>query len=120
PIDITRPNCLGLKNIKEILPYVDMIEIVNSRTIAPSLSRRIPKFSQQYSLLAVAGSDAHTLDGIGRVLMEIEDFKDKQDFLRKLKNGKIITKSNLFYPYISTGRKIYRRFKRKVVKNRGS
>ncbi len=58
PIDITRPNCLGLKNIKEILPYVDMIEIVNSRTIAPSLSRRIPKFSQQYSLLAVAGSDA--------------------------------------------------------------
>ncbi len=114
PFDILRTSRIGSKNFKKISHQLDIIEIFNGRTILFWNDRKAKKFAEEYNLIPTVATDSHTKWEIGRAYIEMENFNSSFDLLQKLKKGKMITKKNLFYPYIiSTWRKSLNFLKRK-------
>jgi len=92
-VDIPHPfgrwplyNCKKLR-APEIISQVDIIEVFNSRTPLPNSSRKAWDLALKYNLAPSAGSDAHTLDEIGRAYVEIAEFDSPADFLVSLSQG---------------------------------
>ncbi|MFM2069815.1 MAG: hypothetical protein RLZZ623_78 [Actinomycetota bacterium] len=67
---------------------VDAIEVINAKTSLASLNRRAAQFADEHGLLAGAGSDAHVPLALGAAYVEMPDFVDAADFLRKLPLGR--------------------------------
>jgi predicted metal-dependent phosphoesterase TrpH len=89
PFDKLRRSALRHKVIEEIADQIDIIEVFNSRTILPQHSAKALAFAARYGIPKSAGSDAHTLNEIGRTYVEMPEFKGKDDFLKALEKGKI-------------------------------
>ena len=56
--------------LKEILPNVDFLEVLNARTILPGDLKKCRRLAAEASITGVAVSDAHTLGGVGLSLHE--------------------------------------------------
>jgi len=91
-VDIPHPfgrwpgyNCKKLR-APEIISQVDIIEVFNSATLLPS-SKKAWNLALKYNLAPSAGSDAHTLDEIGRAYVEIAEFDSPAGFLVSLSQG---------------------------------
>lgn len=69
---------------------VDAIEVLNAKTSLSSLNRRAATFAADHALLAGAGSDAHVPLAVGAAFVEMPDFADAADFLRKLPMARIV------------------------------
>ena len=81
-----RKGIFPINTLHRIAKSVDIVEVMNSRGIDMKVSI---EFAQKYELLMGAGSDAHTPFEIGNAYVEMEPFLGKEDFLDKLKRGKI-------------------------------
>ena len=68
---------------------IRIIEGINGRTPA-ILNYLTLKFSRRHSLLAIAGSDAHIPNEIGRTYFLIEQAEDKEEAIDKIKRGRIL------------------------------
>lgn len=90
PFDRLRNSTIHRKTLEDILPYIDIIEVLNSRIMLPRYSVRAERFAQAHGLLASAGSDAHTPGEIGNAYMEMPSFNDKDQFLTSLAQGRVI------------------------------
>jgi predicted metal-dependent phosphoesterase TrpH len=91
PYDIGRRN-LREAAIERIAGSIDIVEVVNGRS-QPEANRRAEELRATLGAPAGAGSDAHTLREIGGVYIEMEAFDGPEDFLQKLRQGRIVTKS---------------------------
>src|SRR2546421_442509 len=89
PYDTGRRN-LREEAIERIAGQIDIVEIFNGRS-QPEINRRAAELRSSLGVPAGAGSDAHTLAEIGGVYVEMEAFEGAQDFLQKLRGGRIIT-----------------------------
>lgn len=89
PFDSFRFSSAKNGMVEEALPYLDLVEVFNSRSLRKGNSRRAELFAQQHHLPAGAGSDAHTPYEIGRAYIEMPEFQGAQDFLKSLKQGKV-------------------------------
>ncbi len=76
--------------IERIADQVDIVEVFNGRSQA-EVNRRAEDLRSTLGVAAGAGSDAHTLREIGSVYLEMEAFDGVQDFLAKLRSGKLVT-----------------------------
>jgi predicted metal-dependent phosphoesterase TrpH len=91
----------------EVLSQVDIIETFNSRTPFSSSIARARKLAEEQGKAASAGSDAHTLDEIGRAYVEMPEFDGPDDFLNSLAQGKIFgQKSSYLAHFASTWARI--------------
>ena len=88
PFDIFRQSSLKAKVIEEIIGQIDIIEVFNSRSLFQS-SAKAQIFAQKYGIPGSAGSDAHTLNEIGKAYVEIPEFNGRDDFLKALVKAKI-------------------------------
>ena len=79
--------------IERIADQIDIVEVFNGRSQA-DINRRAGELRSSLGVPAGAGSDAHTLAEIGGVYVEMEAFEGAQDFLQKLRGGRIITHPN--------------------------
>jgi predicted metal-dependent phosphoesterase TrpH len=70
------------KDLLEILPDVDALEIFNSRCLCNRMNLSAASLVMKKHLLATVGSDAHIYYEIGTSLAHLPDFKDA-DGLRK-------------------------------------
>jgi predicted metal-dependent phosphoesterase TrpH len=77
--------------IERIADQIDIIEVFNGRSEA-EVNRRAEELRSTLGVAAGAGSDAHTLREIGSVYLEMEAFDGAQDFLAKLRSGKVVTR----------------------------
>jgi predicted metal-dependent phosphoesterase TrpH len=68
---------------------VDIIEVLNARSINPEDNRRALEFAKKHNLPMSAGSDAHTLVEVGRAYVEVPAFDTAEEFLAALRKGKI-------------------------------
>jgi predicted metal-dependent phosphoesterase TrpH len=68
---------------------VDIIEVLNARSINPEDNRRALEFAKKHNLPMSAGSDAHTLVEVGRAYVEVPAFDTVEEFLAALRKGKI-------------------------------
>ena len=69
---------------------VDAIEAHNSKTSLASLNERARAFGALHDLALGAGSDAHVPLAIGSGYVEMPDFDGPQDFLDKLRMGRVV------------------------------
>jgi predicted metal-dependent phosphoesterase TrpH len=101
PYDTGRRN-LREKAIERIAGQIDIVEVVNGRS-QPHVNRQADELRRTLGVPAGAGSDAHTLGEIGRVYVELEAFDGPQDFLEKLRNGRVVSGGN---PWIMAARQL--------------
>ncbi len=71
----------------EILPYIDALETFNSRCMWPGWNKKALRFARQHNLPGTSGSDAHTLEEVGRATMLIEDFSDAEGLRRVIRQA---------------------------------
>ena len=72
PFDRLRRSAIRCETLQTLLPYIDIIEVFNSRVLLSkdNLSARI--FAATNELLGSAGSDAHVASEIGGVVVPID------------------------------------------------
>ena len=92
PYDTGRRN-LREATIERIARQIDIVEVFNGRS-QPDVNRRAEELRSILGVPGGAGSDSHTLAEIGGIYVEMEAFEGAQDFLQKLREGRIITHPN--------------------------
>jgi predicted metal-dependent phosphoesterase TrpH len=83
PFDEWREGGWREPDLLEILPFVDAIEVFNSRCMSPAFNRRAADFARRHDLAGTVGSDAHAAFELGRSVALLEPF-DGPDGLRSV------------------------------------
>jgi predicted metal-dependent phosphoesterase TrpH len=110
PYDRLRYSAFKNQVFADIMPYVDIIEAFNARSLSPGSSSRALELARKYGKPASAGSDAHTLSEIGNAYVDMQDFNGKEEFLTSLAGGKISgSKSNPLTHFVSTWNRLKKR-----------
>jgi hypothetical protein len=98
------------KGLKKIMPFVDIIEVYNARSLTPGDGIKAQRLAYQHGKLKSAGSDAHTPMEIGNAYVEMQEFNNKTEFLEGLLHGEIVGhKSNPLVHLTSTINKFKKR-----------
>jgi predicted metal-dependent phosphoesterase TrpH len=92
PFDKIRPDALKSDVMNEIADLIDVVEIFNSRNPLKRSSEQAQEFARVHDLPGTAGSDAHAAFEIGNAFIEMPEFKDKTEFLKFLRQGKVTGK----------------------------
>ena len=87
PFDELRKGGWMESDLLEILPFVDAIEVYNSRCMLPRFNRRAGLFAQKYSIAGTVGSDAHASFEVGRSLMLLNQFTGPNEMRNVLRRG---------------------------------
>lgn len=75
----------------------DIVEVFNSRCINNGSNKKALDFANKHNLIKAVGSDAHTPLEVGNAYVIMEDFNDKNEFLKNLKEAEFFTKrGNIF------------------------
>ena len=74
PFDRLRPSAIKYDALREILPYVDIMEAFNAHDLLMRDNERAASFTHEHNLVAAAVSDSHTPLELGRTYMEVPDF----------------------------------------------
>jgi predicted metal-dependent phosphoesterase TrpH len=80
---------LGEAAIERVAGQIDVVEVFNART-RDEENRRAEDLCAILGAAPGAGSDAHALDQIGSVYVEMDDFSGPRDFLVKLRTATIV------------------------------
>ncbi|MCZ2126728.1 MAG: PHP domain-containing protein [Anaerolineales bacterium] len=86
PFDALRSGGWKEADLLEIVPFVDAIEVFNSRCIDPRFNRQAQEFAEKYNLPGTVGSDAHGIVEVGRSVLLLDAF-DGAEGLRKVIRG---------------------------------
>jgi predicted metal-dependent phosphoesterase TrpH len=89
PFDTFRGSALDSDVLYRIADQIDLVEVLNARSLRPGDSTRARKFAAKYHKPGSAGSDAHTTYEIGNTFIELPEFETKEDFLESLRAGRI-------------------------------
>jgi predicted metal-dependent phosphoesterase TrpH len=89
PFDRLRRSTIHRQTLEELLPFIDIIEVLNSRLLLNRHVIMAERFAQAHGLLVSAGSDAHMPGHIGTAYVEMPPFSDRDQFLTSLAEGKI-------------------------------
>jgi predicted metal-dependent phosphoesterase TrpH len=92
PFDKIRPDALKSEVMDEVASQIDVVEIFNSRNPLKRSSEQAKEFAKIHDLPGTAGSDAHAAFEIGNAYVEMPEFKDKIEFLKALRQGKVTGK----------------------------
>ncbi|MHA2203583.1 MAG: PHP-associated domain-containing protein, partial [Candidatus Hodarchaeales archaeon] len=71
---------------EEDLPFIDGIEVFNSRCILPRANRKALRLAENYSFIQTAGSDAHFAPEIGKAWISF-DGSTTDAFRQSLQRG---------------------------------
>lgn len=80
---------LSEEAIEDLADLFDIVEVFNARS-DDKTNRRAEELREVLGAAPGAGSDAHTLDELGSVYVEMENFDGALDFLGKLRNSRVV------------------------------
>ena len=90
PFDRFRRGVISRRGLDDLLPYVDIVEVFNSRNNLSADDRKAEEFAQEHGLLTSGVSDAHTTMELGRTYVELREFDGTpEDFKRALAEATI-------------------------------
>jgi len=89
PFDMFRRSALDSNMIEELAEQIDVIEVLNSRSLLSHDATKAQTFALKYGIVKSAGSDAHTPYEIGNAYIEMPEFNGRDEFLQALVEGKI-------------------------------
>jgi predicted metal-dependent phosphoesterase TrpH len=111
PFDRFRGSVLRPTALREILPYIDIIEAYNSRNLLAVDNARALRFAIEHNLAVGGGSDAHVSYEVGRTVVEMAAFSGPQEFLANLRAATVLSRrSPAVVHFASTWNKFWRRF----------
>lgn len=87
PFDRLRSGAWQERDLLEILPLVDAIEVYNSRCMFPGFNRAARRFAEQHNIPGTVGSDAHALFEVGRSLLLLEPFEGPDGMRKVIRSG---------------------------------
>ena len=65
-----------------------MLEVYNARLLFEGFNDEALRFARKYNLTMGAGSDAHVLQGVGTGALRMRAFRDPEEFLISLQDGR--------------------------------
>ena len=86
------------EEIERFLPYLDGIEVFNSRCIDRKANPRALAFALKYNIPQMVGSDAHVTREMGRATLTLPEFHDADSLRAAVKSARQETK--LSSPFI--------------------
>jgi len=90
PFDRFRRGVISREALDEIVPYVDILEVFNSRNSMSADNRKAQTFADEHRLLGSAVSDAHIPFELGRTYVDMPEFDGTPEgFLAALSQGRI-------------------------------
>lgn len=87
PFDRLREGRWKEQDLLEILPFVDAMEVYNSRCMFPWFNRRARLFAEKHNIPGTVGSDAHALFEVGRSLLLLEQFEGPEEMRKIIRAG---------------------------------
>ena len=87
PFDVYRGGHWDERDLLEIAPDIDAIEVYNSRCWLPLFNRQAKEFAKQYNLAGTVGSDAHAPLELGRAVLLLEHFQGADEMRAAIRNG---------------------------------
>jgi predicted metal-dependent phosphoesterase TrpH len=88
PYDLARRR-MSESGIESLADLIDIVEVFNGRSDARA-NRLAEELRATLGTARGAGSDAHSLNEIGSVYVEMEEFGEAGDFLAKLQQSTIV------------------------------
>ena len=92
PFDTMRKGGWDERDLVEILPQVDAIEIFNSRCMMPWFNRQARDFALKHNLAGTVGSDAHAAFEVGRSVLLLDQFEGPDEMRRVIRQAKVRVK----------------------------
>jgi predicted metal-dependent phosphoesterase TrpH len=102
PFDPLRGLRLSNEELGKIIRQVDIIEVFNARCPFGHAATKAASFAKEHDLPGTAGSDAHTIDEIGNVIVALPDFNTPEEFLKSLREAKIQGKRASPFVHLNT------------------
>ena len=87
PFDRWRTGHWLEKDLLEILPDIDAIEVFNSRCMLSQFNRVAHQFAETHDLAGTVGSDAHAAFELGQSTLELEPFEGPEELRRVIRRG---------------------------------
>jgi len=87
PFDVYRGGHWDKRDLLEILPDVDAIEVFNSRCWSPEFNRQAQKFAEEHKIPGTVGSDAHATLELGRAVLLVEQFQGPDELRKVIRKG---------------------------------
>ncbi|MCB0118052.1 MAG: PHP domain-containing protein, partial [Anaerolineales bacterium] len=92
PYDTHRKGGWKESDLLEIVPYVDAIEIFNSRCMDLRFNQRAKAFAQKHDLPGTVGSDAHGAFEVGRSVNLLDPFQGPDEMREVIRQAEYQTK----------------------------
>ncbi len=91
PFDTFRAAHWKREELEAIVPYIDAIEVFNSRCMGPEPNLLAKGFASQHGLPGTVGSDAHAAFELGRARMIIPDFNSSDELRLVIRRARFDT-----------------------------
>jgi predicted metal-dependent phosphoesterase TrpH len=98
PFDALREGGWELNDLLKITPYIDAIEVFNSRCMSPKFNTQAEDFAKQHKLLGTVGSDSHTTGELGSATLILPEFDDPAGLKEALKSA--LPNTRLSMPWV--------------------
>lgn len=92
PFDEMRKGGWKENDLLEIIPFVDAIEVYNSRCMLPRFNRKAREFAEKHHLAGTVGSDAHAVFEVGRSVLLLDQFTGPVEMRKVIRNAKFRVK----------------------------
>lgn len=92
PFDEMRAGGWQESDLLEIIPFVDAIEVYNSRCMLPRFNRKAREFALKHNLAGTVGSDAHAAFEVGRSVLLLDQFTGPDEMRAVIKQAKFQVK----------------------------
>jgi predicted metal-dependent phosphoesterase TrpH len=102
PFDEFRTGGWQEKDLLEILPQVDAIEVFNSRCMVPRFNQRAHEFAEKYDIPGTVGSDAHTVLELGRSTLWLDDFDNADGLRQVIRRGRPRTRGSAWWVHLAS------------------
>ncbi len=94
PYDTMRAGGWKEADLIDILPYVDAIEVFNSRCMRKEFNRAAQLFAEKHNIPGTVGSDAHAAFEVGRSVLKLKPFNSPDELRQVIRSGEPITKAS--------------------------
>ena len=86
------------EHLLDVVSDIDILEVFNPRIAVSSFNQEAVRFARKYGIVPGAGSDSHVAQGLGSVMIRLQDFESPEEFLESMRAADIVRKhKNLVY-----------------------
>ncbi|HMU92553.1 MAG TPA: PHP domain-containing protein [Anaerolineales bacterium] len=111
PFDELRAGGWQEKDLLDVIPFVDAIEVYNSRCMLPRFNRKALEFARLHGLAGTVGSDAHAVFEVGRSVLLLDQFAGPAEMRKVIRSAEFRVKwSPWWFHFVSRYASIRRRF----------